>query len=127
MAFDIAGARLVRRIQQGSSEIPAGLAPSRLPSAAAALSSQDCLLAVAVSEGAREPIRLTAVGGKLGDLRDKPFAAVEICAQELPRGKTTVEDLALQSSSGGKARWALYLTRSRQPETDTTAKEGGPK
>jgi hypothetical protein len=117
MAFDVAGPRLVRVVQQGSSDLPGGGAPAELPSAAVMLGAGECMLAVAVSDGAAEPIALAALGGRYGDLRHKPYAFIEACSSELPATARGVPDLKLRSKANVKTRWALYVTRETMPAT----------
>jgi len=112
MAFHAVGRRLRKAVQRGLSTLQPGT-PVPLPSAAVDLGPDDCILAVAVSEGDTSgSLSLTTVDRSHGDLRGKSFALVEACRDEL--GEASRVELGLQSPQGASVRWGLYKV-SRNP------------
>lgn len=108
MAFQAVGKRLRKAFQRGAGNPKPG-EPVALPSAAVDLGPEDCLLAVAVSEGSTSAaIRLSTPSGTHADLRGKSFALVEICGSELDGKAGSAGELVLNASEEARARWGLY-------------------
>lgn len=110
MAFDAVGKRLRRAVQRGQSTVEPGVS-SALPSAALELGPDDCILAVAVSEGdAAGALSLATPNQSHGDLRGQSFALVEVCRGELGDSRA---ELSLASSKRTTVRWGLYKVSQR--------------
>ncbi|HHH31475.1 MAG TPA: hypothetical protein ENK57_24440 [Polyangiaceae bacterium] len=108
MAYALAGRRLRTPVQRGRGAVPASDRPYPLPAKAAPLTGDECLVAVAVVADGGATITIRGNDGRHGDLRDKSYAAVEICGSELPGDTRVVDDLAIFSRSGSNVRWGLY-------------------
>jgi hypothetical protein len=121
VAFETAQARLGRVVLRGKANLAAGGAPFVLPSRAARLAPDECLLAVAVGPAETAvDLNLRTPNGAHGDLRGASLAAVEICQNELAQ-QNTVEALELRSKIGGDVRWGLYRTKTQPNQVNVPA------
>jgi hypothetical protein len=110
VAFEAAQSRLSRVVLRGRADLVAGGGAFALPSKAARLAPNECLLAVAVapSDGAID-LYMKTPNGSHGDLRGASLAIVELCRDELG-SNDSVGALELSSKVGGSVRWGLYRT-----------------
>lgn len=107
-AFVTAGPRLERAVLRNKLQVPAG-GGVPLPTAAALLRPDQCLLAVAVGNPGSS-IVLSTKNMSHADVRRKNVAIVEVCHSELG-GQNSVDTLLLASDSGANVRWGIYTTR----------------
>jgi hypothetical protein len=123
VAFEAAQTRLARVVLRGKADLGAGGSAFVLPSKAARLAPDECLLAVAVapSDGAID-LRMQTPNGSHGDLRGASLATVEVCRDEIGTDDS-VGALELKSEVGGTVRWGLYRTSISAPPSKV---EGSP-
>lgn len=106
-AFAAVRERLVTNLKRGRSQLASS--PIVLPTTAAGLEPNQCLLLVAVPEG-NEGTRLslrTSDGFWVDDRGTAP-AHVELCPSD---GATLPRDAKLTASAPGWVRWGLYVTK----------------
>ena len=130
LAFALAGARLVEPVQRGRGSVPSGDKPYPLPIKAVRLAQDQCVVAVAVAApDSGATITMRGQQERFGDKRDRSYAAVEICSEDLDSDR--LQSLAVHSDDGGNVRWGLYRSAAKYaPSAAVTAitsrQEGSP-